>query len=140
MIWTEKDALMQKSLKCFITFSHPNLALLCKLILLWSGKVLSLTYCTLHSLQKINKSHSGYDMYCFLLDLNLYSVIYLLSLHLKLVSAIYFFTKWQPYKNCEKCFYFIKKALFVLEIFKYLYFYLPLFFFLSKIALEDEWR
>ena len=31
-------------------------------------------------------------------------------------------------------FYFIEKALFVLEIFKFLYFHLPLFFSMSAIA------
>ena len=37
-------------------------------------------------------------------------------------------------------FYFILKALFVLEIFKFLYFRLPLFFSLSAIALEVDPR
>ena len=40
----------------------------------------------------------------------------------------------------KNVFCFIKKALFVLEIFKFLYFSLPLFFSLSAIALEVDPR
>ena len=43
-----------------------------------------------------------------------------------------------PLKTMKNAFYFIEKALFVLEIFKFLYFHLPLFFSLSAIALEDD--
>ena len=34
--------------------------------------------------------------------------------------------------------YFIEKALFVLELFKFIYFHFPLFFALSAIALKDK--
>ena len=43
-------------------------------------------------------------------------------------------------KTVKNAFYFILKALFVLEIFKFSYFCPPLFFSLSAIALEDDWR
>ena len=45
-----------------------------------------------------------------------------------------------PLKTKTNVFYFIEKALFVLEIFKCLYLRLPLFFSLSAIALEDDQR
>ena len=45
-----------------------------------------------------------------------------------------------PSKTMKNVFYFIQKALFVLEIFKCLYFHPPLFFSLSAIALDDELR
>ena len=38
----------------------------------------------------------------------------------------------------KNVFYFIKKALFVLNIFTFFYFHLPLFFFLAAIALEVD--
>ena len=64
---------------------------------------------------------------------------------LKLVSAIfftnfYFSPNVSSSKSMKYVFYFIQKALFVLEIFKYLYFHLPLFFSLSAIALELDPR
>ena len=40
----------------------------------------------------------------------------------------------------KNAFYFIEKALFVLKIFKFLYFHPPLFLFLSATALEDDRR
>ena len=40
----------------------------------------------------------------------------------------------------KNVFYFIFKALFILEIFKFLYFRLPLFFALPAIALEGDSR
>ena len=43
-------------------------------------------------------------------------------------------------QKLQNVFYFIKKALFVLEIFKFLYFCLPLFSSLSAIALEVDPR
>ena len=43
-----------------------------------------------------------------------------------------------PSKTMKNGFYFIKKALFVLEIIKFLYFRPSLFFSLSAIALEDD--
>ena len=45
-----------------------------------------------------------------------------------------------PSKTMKGVFYFIQRALFVLEIFKFLYFHLPLFFSLSAIALELDPR
>ena len=42
----------------------------------------------------------------------------------------------RPLKTVKDVFYFIQKALFVLKIFKFLYFHLPLFFSLSVIAWE----
>ena len=38
------------------------------------------------------------------------------------LSNFYFFTKWQPFKNHENVFYFIDEALFLLEIFNFLWF------------------
>ena len=38
-------------------------------------------------------------------------------------SNFYFFTKWQPFKYYEKCFLFHLKALFALEIIKFLWFF-----------------
>ena len=43
-----------------------------------------------------------------------------------------------PPKTMKNAFYFIDKALFILEIFEFLYFHLPHFFSLSAIALEDD--
>ena len=43
-----------------------------------------------------------------------------------------------PSNTIKNAFYFIKKALFVLEIIKFVYFHLYLFFSLSAIALEDD--
>ena len=65
--------------------------------------------------------------------------------YLKLVSAIFYqiFILWpydSPSKTMKNVFYFIEKALFVLKIFRFLYFCLPLFFPMSVIALEVEWR
>ena len=45
-----------------------------------------------------------------------------------------------PSKTMKNVFYFIQKALFVLEIFKFFYFHLPFFFSLSPIALEVDAR
>ena len=39
------------------------------------------------------------------------------------LSNFYFFIKWQAFKIYEKCFYFIWKALFVLEIFNFCNFF-----------------
>ena len=55
---------------------------------------------------------------------------------LKLVSAIFLSNS----KTMKNVFYFVRKALFVLEIFKCLYFHLPLFFSLSTIAVEIDPR
>ena len=43
-----------------------------------------------------------------------------------------------PSKTMKNAFYFIWKALFVLEIFNFLYFCPSFFFYLSAIALEDD--
>ena len=40
----------------------------------------------------------------------------------------------RPSKTMKDVFYFVEKALFILEIFKFLYFRLPLFFSMSAIA------
>ena len=61
--------------------------------------------------------------------------------YLKLVSTIFyqiyiFSPNDSPLKIMENVFYYIKKALFILKIFKFLCFCLPLFFSLSAIALE----
>ena len=45
-----------------------------------------------------------------------------------------------PSKTMKNAFYFIKKALFVLEIIKFFYFHPSLFFSLLAIALEDDQR
>ena len=56
------------------------------------------------------------------------------------LSNFYFSPNDSPSKTMKNVFYFIEKALFVLEIFKFLYFRLPLFFTLSAIALEVDPR
>ena len=56
------------------------------------------------------------------------------------LSNFYFSPNDIPSKTIKNFFYVIKKALFVLKIFKFLYFRLPLFFFLSAIALEVDPR
>ena len=65
-------------------------------------------------------------------------LMYLLML--KSVSAIFYqiFISHQmiPFKNYEKCFLFHLNSFFILEMLKFLYFHLPLFFSLSAIALE----
>ena len=52
------------------------------------------------------------------------------------LSNFYFQPNDNPSKTMKNVFYFIEKALFVLEIFKFFYFRLPLFFSQSAIALE----
>ena len=52
----------------------------------------------------------------------------------------YFSPNDSPSKTMENVFYFIRKALFVLEIFSFVYFRLPLFFSPSVIALEVDPR
>ena len=63
---------------------------------------------------------------------------------LKLASAIFYqifiFHQMIEKKTMKNVFYFIQKALFVLEIFKFLCFCLPLSFSLSAIALEVDPR
>ena len=70
------------------------------------------------------------------------SLEFVFSFSLKLVSAIYeiftFSANDIPSKIMKSAFYFIEKALFVLEIFEFLYFHLPLFFSQSAIALVDD--
>ena len=56
------------------------------------------------------------------------------------LSNFYFSLNDSPSKTMKNVFYFIEKALFVLEIFKFLYFCLPLFFSISAIALEVDPR
>ena len=56
------------------------------------------------------------------------------------LSNFYFSPNDSPSKTMKNAFYFIQKALFVLEIFKFLYFRLPPFFSLSAIALEVDRR
>ena len=56
------------------------------------------------------------------------------------LSNSYFSPTNSPSKTMTNIFYFILKALFVLEIFEFLYFRLPLFFSLSTIALEVDPR
>ena len=53
-----------------------------------------------------------------------------------LLTNFYFLPNDGPSKTMKDVFYFIKKIPFVLEKFKFLYFHLPLFFFLSDIALD----
>ena len=52
----------------------------------------------------------------------------------------YFSPNDSPPKTMKGVFYFILKAFFVLEMFNFLYFHLPLFFSLSTIALELDPR
>ena len=56
------------------------------------------------------------------------------------LSNFYFSSNDSPSKTTKNVFYFIWKALFVLKIFRFLYFCLPLFFSLSAIALEVDAR
>ena len=56
------------------------------------------------------------------------------------LSNFYFSPNDNPSKTVKDVFYFILKALFVLEIFIFLYFCLPFFFSLSVIALEADRR
>ena len=55
------------------------------------------------------------------------------------LSKFYFSPNDRPSQTMKNV-YFIEKALFVLEIFKFLYIRLPLFFSLSAIALEVDSR
>ena len=73
---------------------------------------------------------------------NLLNVIATFKWSLKLVSAtnFYFSPNDSPSKTMKDVFYFIQKALFVLKIFKFLYFHLSLIFSLSAIALELDSR
>ena len=73
---------------------------------------------------------------------NLLNVIATFKWSLKLVSVtnFYFSPNDSPSKTMKDVFYFIQKALFVLKIFKFLYFHLSLIFFLSAIALELDSR
>ena len=52
----------------------------------------------------------------------------------------YFSPSDSPLKTMKNVFYFISKALVTLEIFKFVYFRLPLFFALSFIALQADPR
>ena len=56
------------------------------------------------------------------------------------LSNFYFLPNNSPSKTMKNVFYFIEKTLFILEIFKFLYFHLPLFFTLSAIALKVDPR
>ena len=56
------------------------------------------------------------------------------------LSNFYFSPNDSPSKTMKNVFYFIQKALFVLEIFKFFYFRLPLFFPLSVMALDVDRR
>ena len=56
------------------------------------------------------------------------------------LSNFYFLPNDSPSETMKNVSYFIKKALFILKIFKVLYFRLPLFFSLSAIALEVDPR
>ena len=49
---------------------------------------------------------------------------------------LYFSPNDSPLKTTKNVFYFIQKTRFVHEIFKFMYFRLPLFFFPSAIALQ----
>ena len=55
-------------------------------------------------------------------------------------SNFYFSPNDSSSKTMKNVFYFIKKALFVLKTFNFLYFRLPLFFSLSAIVLEVDPR
>ena len=56
------------------------------------------------------------------------------------LSKFYFSPSDSPSKTMKNAFGFIEKALFVFEIFKFLYIRLPLFFSFSVIALEVDSR
>ena len=54
------------------------------------------------------------------------------------LSDFYFSPNDSTLKTMKNASYFIKNVLFVLELFKFLYFRLPLFFSLSAIVLEVD--
>ena len=56
------------------------------------------------------------------------------------LSIFYFSPNHSPSKTMKSVFYFTYKALFVLEIFRFLYFLLLFFFSLSAIALQVDRR
>ena len=56
------------------------------------------------------------------------------------LSNFYFSPNDSPSKTMKNAFHFIEKALFVFEIFKFLYFRFSYFFSLSAIALEGDPR
>ena len=56
------------------------------------------------------------------------------------LSNCYFSSNDSPFKTMKNVFYFLEKALFILEIFRFLYFGLPLFFSQSAIDLEVDQR
>ena len=153
---TQKRFLFKHSLKIlqFVfdqTFSYSRPACLC--------------HRTLHHLNSkdINKAFASYPMTPFV-NLLLYpytwDLMHIMSFSWYLVktctgqptmpvlkacvhyflSNLFFSLNDSPSNSKKNVFYFIYKALFVLEIFKFLYFPLPLFLSLSAIALEVDWR
>ena len=59
-----------------------------------------------------------------IMHISLHHRLEMLPSTLKPVSAIfYFFKKWQPFKNYEKCFLFHLKPIFVLDVFSFLQFF-----------------
>ena len=81
--------------------------------------------CTVNYLQKVN--------ICIIYYIFKVCVCYFLS-------NVYVSTNDICSKTIKNVFYFIKEALFVLKIFKFLYFHLPLFFSLSAFASQVDPR
>ena len=81
---------------------------------------------------------------CFLFDF--YVILTVKFLHdldlvnTKLIKYIYLSPNDSPSETMKDDFYFILKALFVIKIFNFLYFHLPLFFSVSDIALKLDPR
>ena len=76
------------------------------------------------------------QFYCIIVYL-FYKVFYLQVVKLILKACVCYFNilpQKKALKNCKNAFYFTKKAIFVLEIFKFLYFSLPYFFLLLAIT------
>ena len=67
-------------------------------------------------------------------------MLHLLHMCVIFYLIFYFSQNDRPSKTMKNVFYFIKKALSVLEIFKFLYFRLPLIFSLSAFVLEVDPR
>ena len=81
---------------------------------------------------------AGSTEVCFLCAKSSRNVILPYNLHLELVSSIFiYFTKRKHLKNYGK-WYFIEKALFVIEIFKFLFF--PLLIFFRHLFFQEKFK
>ena len=88
--------------------------------------------CLSNLIKKLNKLVNA--------DLNLKHLVLIKACVRYFYQIFIFSPNDNPSKSIKDAFYFIKKALFVLKIIKFLYFRPSLFFFLLAIALEDDRR